>query len=275
MAAKDLTGRPIVITGASSGIGRATAFACAQAGMPVTLAARRADRLEAVREQIETLGGRAIAVAADVQHKEDCERLKAEAEAAFGTVYSVFANAGYGFQGAIDATPESELRRIFEVNFWGSLNTILPFVDGMKSAGAGHLLMCSSCLSKLALPYYGAYSATKAAQDHFGRSMRLELRGTGVHVSTVHPVGTRTEFFDVADEQSAGGATLVKNTPDRFMQPPEKVADAIVACLRRPRGEVWTSFGTRLQMALATLLPGTADRALAGIIAKRQQSASS
>src|SRR5207237_1833907 len=92
----DLTGKPIAITGASSGIGRATAIACARAGMPVAVGARRADRLESLSAEIAAAGGRAIAVQMDVDKPEDCQRLIDRTIGAFGSIYAVFANAGFG-----------------------------------------------------------------------------------------------------------------------------------------------------------------------------------
>lgn len=230
-----LTGRPIAITGAGTGIGRATAIACARAGMPVALAGRRIEPLEEVRESIESAGGRAIAAPTDVADAEQCRDLIRRTVDAFGPIYSVFANAGYGLRGPVDALEDSAIRAIFETNFWGTLNTIRPALEVMLPEGQGHVLICSSCLSKIGTPYTAPYSATKAAQDHFGRAMRHELSGRGIRVSTVHPIGTRTEFFDASARRS-GGSRGAKKPPAMFTQSPERVASAVVRCLRRPRG---------------------------------------
>src|SRR5882724_761167 len=122
----DLTGKPIAITGASSGIGRATAIACAAAGMPVALGARRVEKLESAVREITAAGGRAIAVPTDVDKPEDCRRLVDRTVAEFGSIYAVFANAGYGFEKAMADTTDAELRAIFETNFFGTMNTIRP-----------------------------------------------------------------------------------------------------------------------------------------------------
>lgn len=263
-----LHGRPIAITGASSGIGAATATACARAGMPVALFARRADKLEALRDAIERTGGTAISVVGDTANPADCRRLLDDTERALGPLYAVFANAGYGQETPCHAMGEDDIRRMFDVNFFGSLNVVRPAVARFKARGAGHAIMCSSCLSKISIPFYGTYSATKAAQDHFGRAMRLELRRTGVHVSTVHPIGTRTEFFERAHERS-GSLRIADRSNTRLLQPPERVARAVVKCLARPRGEVWTSTPTRLALALACAFPALTDRALASMTDKR------
>jgi short-subunit dehydrogenase len=260
-----LVGRPIVITGASSGIGLASAFACARAGMPVTLMARRADRLDDIARTINDAGGRAVACPGAVESVDDCERAIASTVQAFGSVYAVFANAGYGLEKDALLMSDLEIRAMFEVNFFGSLNIIRPAMDHFRKAQAGHILMCSSCLSKLGVPRYGCYASTKACQDYFGRAMRHELEGTGIHVSTVHPIRTSTELFDQLAQRSGGGPLLME-APARgglFVQTPEHVARAVVRCLERPRGEVWTSGLTRLALALSVALPRITDAVLA------------
>lgn len=272
MPAIDLRGRPVAITGASSGIGRAAALACARAGMPVAAAARRADRLESLVAEIRGAGGRAIAVPCDVDKPEDCGALVERTIGEFGSMYAVFANAGYGLERAIAETSDAQMRAIFETNFFGTLNTIRPALPLMLKAGTGHVLICSSCVAKLAIPFYGAYSATKAAQDHITRALRLELAGSGVLVSGVYPIGTRTEFRE-GTERASGGFGSAIHTPERFMQGPERVADAIVRCLRRPRPEVWTSLSTRLVFALTVASPRLADWILSGIAKQGRQAA--
>lgn len=270
--ARELNGLPIAITGASSGIGAATALECARAGMPVAVAARRADRLEALVQQIVREGGRAIAVPMDVDRAEDNERLVARTAETFGSVYAVFANAGYGFEGTMLDTPEQDLRAIFETNYFASITLARAALPHMRRAGRGHILMCSSCLALLPMPWYGHYSATKSAQHHAARAMDVELRDVGIRVSSVHPVGTRTEFFDTAAARTPGGKTslLDRSTSGMFMQPPERVARAVVRCLRRPRPEVWTSLPARLGFLLAGMMPGATNRIL-GAMATRKR----
>lgn len=262
MARIALDDRSILITGASSGIGAATAVACAKRGMAVALAARRIDKLEALGEQIRSTGGRAIEIACDVADAQACEEAVERTREAFGGVYAVFANAGYGYEApAIEETDE-RLRRIFEVNFFGSTNIVRPCLAMMREAGEGHVLLCSSILSKFTLPNYSAYSATKAAQDHLGRALRLELRGSGIYCSTVHPVSTRTEFFDGVRERSETKARPKAERKWPKPQTPDRVARAVVETLVSPKGEVWTSFSGRMASALVTACPGLGDRLL-------------
>ncbi|TVQ61350.1 MAG: SDR family NAD(P)-dependent oxidoreductase [Phycisphaerales bacterium] len=266
----DLTNKPIAIAGASSGIGAATARACARAGMPVALGARRTDRLQALAAEIQASGGRAIAIECDVTDPDACRRLIDKTERAFGPLFAAFANAGYGYEGSVLTDDEDQaLRDIFETNVWGSLHIVRPAIERLRAHNSGgHVLMCSSCLSKLGVPYYGPYCATKAAQDHLGRALRAELASEKIAVSTVHPIGTKTEFFDTAATRSSSGK-LAFPTPDAVRQPPEKVARAIVRRLRHPRGgEVWTSLGARTMFAMANAMPGMTDRVLRTAVRK-------
>ena len=264
---KDL---PIAITGASSGIGLATARLCAREGMPVVLAARRVEKLEAAAAEIRSEGGKAIAVQCDVSRKEDCEALVDRCVKEYGSIYAAFANAGYGLERGILELTDQEIDDMIRTNFWGSLWFVRQAVGTMGSDG--HVLMCSSCLSKIGMPLHAAYSATKAMQDHFCRGLRHELAARGgtarIHVSSVHPIGTSTEFFEQAARRS-GGARLMSTTPDIFTQSPDVVAKAVVRGLYSPRGEIWTSFPTRIGLALATAFPGAADALIGRGMKKR------
>ena len=269
----DLRGRAICISGASSGIGRATAVACARAGMDVCMMARREDRLREVVEEIERGGGRAVAAAGDVTSVDDCQRAVGRTVEAFGGIYAVYANAGYGIEEWSHTTSDGQLRAIFETNFFGTLNMVRAAQGRMLDVGRGHVLICSSSIGKVAIPYCGAYCATKAAQWMMGRAMMLELRGRGIHCSTVHPVGTRTEFFETAKWKSRGdGNSLDDHAPRWMMQRPETVARATVRCLRRPRSEVWPSWAVlvRLGIAGATAFPGMVDVALGRMVAREE-----
>ena len=229
--------------------------------MPVALCARRVNKLDDVAEEIEQLGGTAWAVQVDVTSPDQCRAFIERSESEFGPLHAVFANAGFGFERPVNETTDDQMREIFETNFFGTLNVIHPAIERFVERRAGHVLICSSSIGKMAIPGYGAYCATKAAQWHIGRAMRHELKPLGVRVSTVHPIGTRTEFFEEARRRSGGGS-LVENTPEAFIQPPERVARAIVACLRRPRTEVWTSLPARLGLGALSTFPRLGDLAM-------------
>ncbi len=264
----DLRGKPIAITGASSGIGRAAALACARAGMPVLISARRERRLREIASEIERSGGRAATCVADVSEPDSGERVVAACREAFGGIYAALANAGYGYEKAHHESEPGEVRAIFETNVFGTLRLIDAATPHLIEQRSGHLLVTSSCLSALPTPYYGAYTATKSAQHHLASAMRLELAPHGVSVSTVHPVGTKTEFFDEASRRS-GGARYMSDADGPLMQSPERVARAIVRCLRRPKREVWTSAPTRLGLYASALAPGLRDLAFRFVKSRR------
>ena len=261
--ARNLIDQVIVITGAGSGIGAATALACADAGMDVVLTGRRAERLEQLADRIRSRGRAAEVISGDVTDPGHSIRLLDVAQGRFGRCDVVFANAGYGISVPAHQLEMSELRRIFEVNYFAACE-LISFAARrlLAERRPGHLLMCSSALAKFTLMNCSAYSATKAAQNHFCRAMRMELRSTGIAVSSVHPITTKTEFFDVATRNEGREPDATRplgRGPAWFLQSPERVANAIVRCLRRPRAEVWTSTITRVAAGVVTAFPSLLD----------------
>ena len=261
--ARNLNQQVIVITGASSGIGAATAIECARAGMNVVINARRGDRLEAVAERVRAAGGQAETVVGDVTADGISARMLDAAERRFDRLDAVFANAGYGFCKPAHEVTEGQLRHIFEVDFFASVDLVNAAAKRMIARQTGgHLIMCSCCLAKFTLAGYSAYSAAKAAQNHLCRAMNVELASHRIHASSVHPITTASEFFSVAESHSGRhvAADAVPGHASRFfVHSSERVARAVVKCLRRPRPEVWTSFTTRAVAAVMTLWPGSMD----------------
>lgn len=254
----DLTGRVILITGASSGIGAATAVQCAQAGMDVLLSARRQDRLDEVAAKVREHGRRAVTVPGDVASTGMSERLLNAAATELGGFDAVFANAGYGGESAMLSCSMDELRQMFEVNFFAGVDLLRDAAMRLIELGRpGHLLMCTSCLARFALPLHGAYCATKAAQQQVCWAMRSELAQQNIEVSSVLPITTTTEFFEASARRD--GRPVPEGTPDHapsmFTQPPQRVAKAVVDCLHKPRPEVWTSTTVRFAAALMTMFP--------------------
>lgn len=257
--AGDLKGRVIIVTGASSGIGAATAVQCAEAGMNVLLTARREDRLEEVARQVRDRQCQAGLVIGDVTEPGLSQRLLDTAEEQFGRFDAVFANAGYGMNKTVMDMTDEEWRRMFDVNLFSGIELLRAAAQRLLDRGRpGHLLMCSSCLSKFSLPRHSAYAATKAAQNALCSAMRHELRHRDIYVSSVHPITTTTEFFQASARASGRPperAMLPDHTPGFLVQRPERVARAVVKCLRRPCPEVWTSLLVRTMAGLMTISP--------------------
>ncbi|MEX2673175.1 MAG: SDR family NAD(P)-dependent oxidoreductase [Phycisphaeraceae bacterium] len=257
----ELAGRVIIITGASAGIGKATALAAAAAKMRVVLAARRLDRLEELASQCEQKGAQGVlAVATDVSVDADVQQLVTQAVELFGRIDVMLANAGLGHFGPLLETDSQTQRRLWEVNYHGSIRCARAAAEMMRTQrdagwGKGHIMLTSSVVGRVGLPYYGEYAATKAAQHAAAAGLRMELEPEDIRVTCIYPGGTATEFFDVIAD-GAGAEALAENTPRIFMQTPEQVAGKILRGIRKPRPELWPSWITWLGMMLWTLSPG-------------------
>ena len=260
-----LAGKVAVVTGASSGIGRATAIALAREGVRVALAARREDRLRQAAAEIERMGGQALVAVTDVAQREEVVRLVATAVERFGRLDIMVNNAGYGHYATVEETDETEARRLFDVNFFGTLYGIQAALAVMRRQGSGHVVNVASVVGRRGFPFHGMYAASKFAVIGLTEALRGELAGSGIHATAVLPASTRTEFFDVAPRPEGYPAG-----PMGPSQSPEKVARAIVSCIKRPRGEVLLVPLMRPALATAVLFPGLADW-VAGRVYLRQR----
>ena len=256
-----MTGRVIVITGASAGIGKATAVAAAEAGMRIVVSARRRERLEELAQRCEQIQGcEALAVEADVANPDDVQRLVDQAVERFGRIDVMLANAGMGYFSPLTEMEEAVERRMWEVNYHGSIDCLRAAAAAMRRQepqpgwGRGHLRLTSSIVARVGLPYYAVYAATKAAQHAAAASLRLELEPEQIDVSCIYPGGTATEFFDVVAAE-AGADALAANTPKMFVQTSEQVARHIIRGVRRRKSEVWPSWLIWLGMVLWTICP--------------------
>lgn len=195
---RPIRGQVIVITGASSGIGRCTALRLGGLGASVVLTARRADALEEVVRQIRAKGGRAIAVPGDVTRADD---LRAVAEAAverFGRIDTWINNAGIYLQGRVQDITLDEYRRVLDVNFVGLVNGTQRALETMLPRRAGVIVQVASVAAKRGVPFTSPYSASKAAVDGFTSALRAELRGSGVRLSVLYPPTVDTPIYDNA-----------------------------------------------------------------------------
>ena len=275
----DLTDKSLLVTGGGTGIGASTAIAAARAGMRLMITGRRVEPLERTAARIADAGGVCEVFVGDVTEAGANEAMVDETISRLGAIDAVFANAGYGIEKPVVEATGEEIRRIFDVNLVSAVDLLRVSALRMLDAGRpGHLLGCASILGKFTMPDYGLYSSTKAALTHVCRSMRCELDGTGIAVSSVHPVTTKTEFFEVAGRESGdrhGPVLRADGTPTHapkiFVQPPERVADAVIRCLRRPRAEVWTTFTGRLACGIFELLPPIYDMVLRSEIRRKKR----
>ena len=245
----------IAITGASAGIGRATALRLARDGAAVVGCARRRSRLEEVGAEIERAGGQALQVVADVTREADMHALVASACERFGRLDVMMCNAGFGIYGTIDTIAPAEMQRLLDVNYLGTYHAVRAALPVFRRQARGHIIIVSSIVGKRGVPYVGAYAATKFAQVGLAECLRAELEGSGIHVSVVLPVSTETEFFDVMVRES-GHATRAAGP----RQSADEVAEAIARAIERPAPEVYPYRGARGLVLLNAIAPGFCDR---------------
>jgi short-subunit dehydrogenase len=254
--ARELAGRVVIVTGASSGIGAATAVACGRAGMRVVLAARRATRLDAVAADVRTAGGDARTVLTDVADAAAVRALVDGTVDAWGRLDVLVNNAGVGILATVEQTTPAEFERLVRVNYLGAVEAVLAALPHMRRQGTGHIVNVASVVGKRASPFRAAYVASKFALVGFSEALRMELRGTGIDVTCVCPIGTATEFHELEPNRLG--------VPGRGgpIQSAEHVARAIVRALRRPRAEVHPYPPARLLFLANALAPALVDRLL-------------
>ena len=245
----------MAITGASAGIGRAIAYRLARDGARVVVSARRADRLSEVVREIESRGGQALAVVADVTREEAVQRLVRLTIERFERLDVMICNAGFGVEGSSDDVTGELVRKLVEVNFMGTFYGARAALPVFREQGSGHLIFVSSIVGKRGVPYMGAYSATKFAQVGLAECLRSELVGSNIHVSVVLPVSTETEFIDVMLKES--GVASRSRGP---RQTAEHVADAVARGIAHPTSEIYTHPLARGLVWLNTIAPSLCDR---------------
>ena len=237
--AQPLAGRVGVVTGASSGIGAATARALAAAGMTVVLAARRADRLAAVCDAIRADGGRADAVPTDLRDETSVTALVDGAAERHGRLDALVNNAGTGVVRLVEEGRLDEWRAIFETNVIGTLVACRAALRHMLPRGAGDILNMTSVSAHEAWPYMAAYAGSKAAVHALTQSLRAEVAPRGIRVMTIAVHNIATEFggnFDatVLPEAAARWQALGLLNRAAALLDPADVARAIVFMLSQP-----------------------------------------
>jgi short-subunit dehydrogenase len=260
-----MTDTPVaIITGASSGIGKALALTYAQSGYHVVLAARREDRLLALADTLRSvspLGTRAASVrATDVTDAEQVQAMVDHAMNVGGRIDVLVNNAGFGQFGRVWELAEADLRTIFEVNFFGAFHACKAVTPIMLAQGEGHIFNISSVIGRAGSPFHGSYSATKFALSGLTESLRVELLGTGVHATEVCPALTDTEFFDhVVDGEPRDRSDFLRK---KKKMSPMKVAKRIVARTGKRTPRLVFTVGGRLLIAIMALWPRLGDRLL-------------
>jgi short-subunit dehydrogenase len=256
---KALDEQTIVVTGASSGIGRVTATMAAAGGARVVLAARDRAALEEVGDAIARAGGEAVCVSADVADPDAVERVARTAERAFGGFDTWVNNAGVTVVGTVEEISLADARRLMDVNFWGVVHGSRAAVARLRRSG-GALVTVGSALSDRAIPLQGMYAATKHAVQAFVDALRMELahEGVPVSVSLVKPASIDTPIYETARNYLE-----VEPRPIPPLYAPEVVARAILRCAVRPTRAVFAGGAGAALAAAGALAPGLTDRVMA------------
>ena len=268
-----LENKVVLITGGTSGIGRATALAFAEAGARVVIGDIRerpigdeAPTVDIIRQG----GGRALFVETDVAQKSQVSTFVGRALQEFGRVDILVNNAGFGHISLVEHTPDELLRRLLAVNFCGVVYGVQAVLPIMREQGSGHIMNISSGAAMLGLPYASIYAATKAAIARFSEALRYELEGSNVHVSVVYPDFTSTDLaLEVAVDRAAS-LTIVRSLSPQWMkkhgsskmrlQSAETVARAVIACALHPRREIYLTGRIRFHGLFRRFCPLLVDR---------------
>ena len=238
--AQDFSGKVVVITGASSGIGKGTALAFANAGASVVLAARRGEVLDTLAAECIGAGGKALAVIADVSASADVEALAAAAVAEFGRIDVWVNNAGSGALGKFEEVPLADHVHVIETDLLGTLYGTYFAVQQFRRQNVGTLINIASVIGKVPAPYFASYAAAKHGVVGLSGAIRQELieaKADDIHVCVVLPASMDTPFF-----VHTANYTGHKPVPIPPVYDPQQVVDAILSLAAKPQDEV--SVGT-------------------------------
>ncbi|MBW4444933.1 MAG: SDR family NAD(P)-dependent oxidoreductase [Plectolyngbya sp. WJT66-NPBG17] len=228
-----LDGKVAIVTGASAGIGEATAIALAAEGAQVILIARRGELLEALANRIEVQGGKALAIAADVTDEAQVQGVVQKVQATFDRIDILINNAGIALMGNIDGANTEDWRRMINVNIFGVLyftHAVLPLLKAQRS---GHIVNLSSVAGRTARVGVGAYNLTKWGINGFSESLRLEVYKDNIRVTLIEPGLVNTSIDEQITDPVAKQAIAERRNSIRTLQS-EDVAAAIVYAVTQP-----------------------------------------
>jgi NAD(P)-dependent dehydrogenase (short-subunit alcohol dehydrogenase family) len=263
-----LRDKVVVVTGASSGIGAATALELARVGAHVVLAARREGALETVADECRALGGHALVVPTDVTDPVAVDRLAERATEHFGQIDAWVNNAAVATYGTLTEVPPAEFRRVIEVNLLGVAYGMRSALTHLRRTGGGVIVNNASVLAEVAMPYLTSYNAAKHGVRGLSDTVRQELRlagDAGISVCTVLPASIDTPFF-----AHAANHTGRVPAPPPPIYPAQLVARTIVGVIRRPRREAYAGGAARLLGLQWRLLPGATEWALSRYAARAE-----
>ena len=254
-AGMNLRGKSVIVTGASSGIGRAAAREFARAGSNVVLASRNGEALERLAADLAPLPGRRIVVPTDVRDREAVKAMVQRAVEEFGGVDVLVNNAGLGLNAPIAEGSLENMRYVLEVNLFGAIHAIQAVAPHMKKQGGGAIVNVSSVAGRISTPYNGIYSGTKAALNSLTDALRLELEEYGIAVIAVYPGYTRTAFHTTSIRE------VELPEPSRLVQGATgaAVGRKIVAALREGKRETFVTLADAAAVTVKSFAPRLVD----------------
>ena len=260
-ASMELTGKVVVVTGASMGIGEAIAKLFGQRGASVVLLSRDSSRAEAARNRIGFVE-RTAAFSCDVRYSEEIDRVLGLTLHHFQRIDVWINNAGRGLIDSVSEMDISACHEMFETNFFGAVTAMQKVIPIMKQQGGGTIINISSVAGHVPLPFHAAYSATKFALNALGKAASVELKKNGIHVLTVCPGYVRTGF----GENAIRGHELKKVRPNWLRGIiAERVARATLRGYLRQKREVIVPWTMHVPVKLYQVFPGLVERAMGGM----------
>jgi len=267
---KNLKKKVVIITGASSGIGEACAYAFAQQGVKVVIAARNIDKLNHVKQHCEALGAEALLVQCDVSLEADCQQLIEQTIQRFKTIHILINNAGISMRALFSELDLLVLKQVMDINFWGTVyctKYALPYLLQEK----GSVIGVSSVAGFKGLPGRTGYSASKFAMEGFFESLRIENLKTGLHVGVICPGYTASNIRNSALNKDAKSQAESPFDESKLM-PAETVADYILKMIINKKAhQVLTTQG-KLSFILQKFVPRILDQLVYNTIAKEKDS---
>lgn len=255
MPKREIEGKRIIVTGASSGIGRALALQLADCGAQVAILARRPERLEAVARQIKDAGGEAVAIPGDITDPDDRAALIDRTVEAFGGLDILINNAGIGATGLFEDAQPDRLRRVMEVNFFALVEMTRASLPLLRTGRDPLIVNISSIVGLRATPHGSEYSASKFAVEGFSEALRIELLQHEIGVLVVRPGTTETEFFD-----RSLGRTSEPNWPTHRAVSAALVARRIIRAIRRRKRDITPYFLGKIMCLINRISPALMDR---------------
>lgn len=261
----DLSGKVVVVTGASMGIGEAIAKIFGDHGANLVVLSRDAGRAEAARGRIGHTD-RTLALACDVRHREEIDRVLSLTLHHFDRIDVWVNNAGHGLLDSVTTLDMAAARETFDANFFGAIDSIQAVIPIMKQQGAGAIINISSVAGHLPLPFHAIYSATKFAMNAFGKAARLELMSSNIHLMTVCPGYVRTAF----------GENAVRGKEVKVLRPSsvrgisaERVARATFDGYLKSKREVVVPWTMHPVIKLYQLFPGLVEWGMASMARRK------